>query len=316
MQELRLVLIVVGALAIGALLFHGLWTNKREGKSKFADKPLGKLRVDQETASLDEPEDDYLVESGEIKRKHRKEPDFSRDDRMPDPLIDDFPAMVPSGAEPEESGFDAEPSAVNLQAAQEEQDTLLATDVTEATETSVATPQLDIAPTSAVAPEATQDSVDEPAQVEPSVSAEPEEPEMQVLVLNVHAAGNAPFIGTKLFDSMQQHGLSYGEMDIFHYRVEVSGTSKVLFSVANIMHPGTLAHSDPAQFSTQGISFFMTLPCYAEPDQNFNLMLKIAQQIADDLGGNVLDDQRNLMTPDRLAAYRRQIQEFTSAKID
>ena len=313
MQELRLVLIVVGALAIGALLFHGLWTNKREGKSKFADKPLGKLRVDQETASLDEPEDDYLVESGEIKRKHRKEPDFSRDDRMPDPLIDDFPAMVPSGAEREESGFDAESSAVNLQEAQEEQDTLLET---EATETSVATPQPDIAPMSAVAPDATLDSMTEPAQAEPNVSAEPEELEMQVLVLNVHAAANTSFIGTKLFDSMQQHGLSYGEMDIFHYRVEVSGTSKVLFSVANIMHPGTLAHSDPAQFSTQGISFFMTLPCYAEPDQNFNLMLKIAQQIADDLGGNVLDDQRNLMTPDRLAAYRRQIQEFTSAQID
>ena len=73
------------------------------------------------------------------------------------------------------------------------------------------------------------------------------------------------------------------------------------------------AYSGPAEFTTKGISFFMTLPCYGEAEQNFNLMLRTAQQIADDLGGNVLDDQRNLMTPDRLASYRRQIVEFNAA---
>ncbi|MCV5975494.1 cell division protein ZipA, partial [Escherichia coli] len=93
----------------------------------------------------------------------------------------------------------------------------------------------------------------------------------------------------------------------------LSGNGKVLFSVANMMHPGTFEHADPAEFTTKGISFFMTLPCYGEAEQNFNLMLRTAQQIADDLGGNVLDDQRNLMTPDRLASYRRQIVEFNAA---
>jgi cell division protein ZipA len=109
---------------------------------------------------------------------------------------------------------------------------------------------------------------------------------------------------------MQQNGLLYGEMDIFHRHADLSGTGKILFSVANMMQPGTLAHGDPAQFSTKGISFFMTLPCYGDAGQNFKLMLRTAQQIADDLGGNVLDDSRNLMTPDRLASYRRQIQQF------
>ncbi|MEF1281809.1 cell division protein ZipA C-terminal FtsZ-binding domain-containing protein, partial [Vibrio fortis] len=35
-----------------------------------------------------------------------------------------------------------------------------------------------------------------------------------------------------------------------------------------------------------------------------------AQQIADDLGGNVLDESRNLMTPNRLSEYRKQIRDF------
>ena len=76
------------------------------------------------------------------------------------------------------------------------------------------------------------------------------------------------------------------------------------------MQPGTLEHDNPADFTTKGISFFMTLPCYGQADQNFNVMLSAAQQIADDLSGNVLDESRNLMTPNRLSEYRKQIRDF------
>ena len=147
-----------------------------------------------------------------------------------------------------------------------------------------------------------------------SASVEKEDDSFEVIVLNVHCAGEEPFLGTKLFDSMQQNGLVYGEMDIFHRHADLSGTGKVLFSVANMMQPGTLAHNDPADFTTKGISFFMTMPCFGDAEQNFKLMLKTAQQIADDLGANVLDDSRNLMTPNRLDSYRAQIQEFKAAQ--
>lgn len=136
--------------------------------------------------------------------------------------------------------------------------------------------------------------------------------DMEVIIFHVHAAGSSEFVGTQLFNSMQQHGLHYGAMDIFHCHTDTSGTGKVLFSVANMMNPGTLAHDDPATFITKGISFFMTLPCYGDAEQNFKLMLKTAQQIADDLGANVLDDKRNLMTPNRLSAYRQQIRDYVA----
>ncbi|MEZ8383506.1 cell division protein ZipA C-terminal FtsZ-binding domain-containing protein, partial [Vibrio splendidus] len=38
-----------------------------------------------------------------------------------------------------------------------------------------------------------------------------------------------------------------------------------------------------------------------------------AQKIADDMGGNVLDESRNLMTPNRLSDYRKQIRDFMTA---
>lgn len=278
MQELRFVLIIVGALAIAALLFHGLWTSKKEGKSKFGDKPLGKLEVDQEDTVPSRafaPEDDY-----EIIRKDRKEPDFGLSDTAPeaDPLISDYEPTVDA--------------------------TTVINTVEEEIELEV--PSMVVEKDKA---EAVTDSVTE-EQPSATDNKEPKSDEMEVIVLNVHCAGNEPFVGTKLFDSMQQNGLLYGEMDIFHRHADMSGTGKVLFSVANMMQPGTLKHDDPAEFTTKGISFFMTLPCFGDPAQNFKLMLKTAQQIADDLSGNVLDDARNMMTPDRLDAYRKQIQDF------
>ncbi|ELP5730332.1 cell division protein ZipA [Vibrio vulnificus] len=308
MQELRFVLIVVGALAIIALLFHGLWTSKKEGKAKFGDKPLSKLDLSesesQSTGSYVAPEDDY-----EIIRKERKEPAFEEDRPfavepvLGDPLIDELDSLESKENKFSQPKFEPEENTIEIVAKEQSQfEPVVPLDTAVSSKTPVFDNEM-----------ATSTEAVELVEEQESAIETPEE-ELQVIVLNVHCAGESPFVGTKLFDSMQQNGLVYGEMDIFHRHLDMSGTGKVLFSVANMMHPGTLKHDDPADFTTKGISFFMTLPCYGEADQNFNLMLKTAQKIADDLGGNVLDDKRNLMTPDRLAGYRRQIVEFKASK--
>ena len=294
MQELRFVLIIVGALAIAALLFHGLWTSKKEGKAKFGNKPLGKLDVDNDDSDVAPerafaPEDDF-----EIIKKERKEPGFVEHNEMvADPLIDNLPETEPvseSFVEDPKAAFDKEEVELDVP--------------------SFSSRSLDDI-------EEKPDPIVEPVIEEPVVEKEPEpleETPLEVIVLNVHCSGDEPFVGTKLFDSMQQNGLIYGEMDIFHRHADLSGTGKVLFSVANMMQPGTLKHDDPAEFTTKGISFFMTMPCFGDAEQNFKLMLKTAQQIADDLGANVSDDARNLMTPNRLDSYRAQIQQFKAAQ--
>lgn len=305
MQELRFVLIVVGALAIIALLFHGLWTSKKEGKAKFGDKPLSKLDLSESEPQSAQhyvaPEDDY-----EIIRKERKEPAFEEkkpfesEPMMGDPLIDELD--LGNGKENKFS-----------QPKLEQDEPLFNRDDAESAFSSVPASSERVSVSESVDWQPDMAVSEESAIVEEPVAEQPDDQDLQVIVLNVHCAGDSPFVGTKLFDSMKQNGLVYGEMDIFHRHLDMSGTGKVLFSVANMMHPGTLKHDDPAEFTTKGISFFMTLPCYGEADQNFNLMLKTAQKIADDLGGNVLDEKRNLMTPDRLASYRRQIVEFKAA---
>ncbi|CAK2642830.1 MULTISPECIES: cell division protein ZipA [Vibrio] len=344
MQELRFVLIIVGALAIAALLFHGLWTSKKEGKAKFGDKPLGKLDND----SLDEaetipnrsfaPEDDF-----EIIRKERKEPDFAVSPSATDPLIDSDPLTAPQVKEVHEDDIELN----DLPSFSVEDPIKVESEPEELKEEKVIEPEV---PSFELTDEQkenhagfkeqygsfeeTSETVDEPlvpnetfTPGEPVVAKEVVTPQsapveeaksdeelgLEVIVLNVHCAGEIPFVGTELFRSMENNGLTYGEMSIYHCFAQSSDEPKVIFSVANMMQPGTLEHDDPADFTTKGISFFMTLPCYGQADQNFNVMLSAAQKIADDMGGNVLDESRNLMTPNRLSDYRKQIRDFMTA---
>ncbi|GAD78283.1 cell division protein ZipA [Vibrio ezurae] len=350
MQELRIVLIVVGVLAIAGLLIHGLWTNKREQSGRFSDKPLSKLddeplsessvAQDNSAKQTVAPEDDFEVVKVTSK-SDKKEPSFSGfDDDIGDPLLetaqgdkfskahqptevvkptvsvkpDELPTITISSDayskhddEPSSAFITKEPSATEPTVDQPELTKPVASEV----KAEQAPIRFDnnsaFAEKDSPAP-TTEEVVAQP--VTPEAPAKVEEPEMEVLVLHVEARGKEEFIGSDLFVSMEQNGLHFGPMDIYHRHVEISGTGKVLFSVANMLKPGTLSHDDPATFTTKGLSFFMTLPCYGDPEQNFKIMLHTAQMIADNLSGNVLDDKRTLMTRDRIDAYKRQIQDF------
>lgn len=355
MQELRSVLIIVGALAIVALLFHGLWTSRKESKSKFSDKNGEEDNL--ESVPMGDEEYDVVVKPTPSQQAFGLERTFAGDPlEADDPLTvsasessnqmtDNFNAgdnqghldtveletenVVGSGApfdardEQAHSMYISSDSlddeddlpSVKLNADEPLEQEVIFSDGDEmiSKPRTISVDPLAPSPLSSdelseLQPSAQQDLFEQP-EVPPQVEEEQED-ELQVLVLHVHTANDEPFVGTKLFDSMQQNGLIYGEMDIYHRHADLSGNGPVLFSVANMMQPGTLHHDDPDTYTTLGISFFMTLPGFGDPEQNFKLMLKTAQQIADDLSANVLDDQRNLMTPDRLAQYRSQIRDF------
>ncbi|MUK65658.1 cell division protein ZipA [Aliivibrio fischeri] len=319
MQELRLVLILVGALAIAALLFHGLWTSRKETSSKFGKKVDIDFDsdVDDEQAApmrgFDQPKEDVVVQ------KERKEPAFAREEvsTSDDPLFE--------GTVSSESNKFTEQEKPTVQQAQPQPVTQ------QVQEPAVGRIEPEVKPVASVKreeptisfsaiddevltqPEPIQAKVDIPetsTYLEPEIIIEEPEPEEDVIVINVHGMGSDRFSGNRLFNSLEQNGLVFGDMAIYHRHSDLSGAGKVLFSVANMVSPGHFQVPEGEEFSTPGISFFLPLPCYGDAEHNFKLMLQTAQMISSELGGNVLDEKRDMLTPNKIDEYKQRVKVF------
>lgn len=133
----------------------------------------------------------------------------------------------------------------------------------------------------------------EPIQLTPEpVKEEPLGDPQDVLVLHVIAREGEQLLGAELLPCLLSLNFKFGDMDIFHRHLDNAGNGKVLFSMANMLKPGVFDPDNMEQFVTQGVVLFMTLPCHGDPLMNFSIMLNSAQQLADDLGAEVMDDKR------------------------
>ena len=104
------------------------------------------------------------------------------------------------------------------------------------------------------------------------------------------------FSGEKLFKAIETAGLIHGEMDIFHYPGDNKTETFALFSLANLVEPGTFNLSESAQFSTPGISLFMRLPCRIDNNDAYDKFIKVAIIIATELDGELCDETRSRLT--------------------
>ncbi|WP_144209209.1 cell division protein ZipA [Shewanella donghaensis] len=142
---------------------------------------------------------------------------------------------------------------------------------------------------------------------EPVVKDEPLGDPQDVLVLHVVARDGEQMHGAELLPCLLSLNFKFGDMDIFHRHQDNAGNGKVLFSMANMLKPGVFDPDSMEQFVTQGVVLFMTLPCHGDALMNFSIMLNSAQQLADDLGAEVLDDKRLAWTDVNKQAYLSRI---------
>ncbi|QSP94042.1 cell division protein ZipA [Marinobacter salinisoli] len=132
----------------------------------------------------------------------------------------------------------------------------------------------------------------------------------EVVVINVLARDNAEFKGPDLQKLFEACGLEYGDMDIYHRHESADTTSPVQFSVASAVEPGTFKPKDIPALSTPGISFFMSMPGPHNALQAFDFMLETAQCVVRNLGGELKDERRSVMTPQTVEHCRQRIREF------
>ena len=138
----------------------------------------------------------------------------------------------------------------------------------------------------------------------------PRHEDAQVYSLNVVARAEQGFSGDDVLRTLLGCGLRFGDMDFFHLSEIDGGAPTIQFSVANMMQPGVFDLDDMEVLSTKGLMFFVTLPGPADMTRAFDLMLQTAQTVAENLGGDVLDETRSVLTKQYVERARQAIREF------
>lgn len=132
----------------------------------------------------------------------------------------------------------------------------------------------------------------------------------EVIVINVLARKEKAFDGVALKKLFEACGLEFGDMEIYHRHESDDTRSPVQFSVANAVEPGTFRAQDMVKMKTPGISFFMSMPGPSDSLKAFEFMLETAQCVVHNLGGELKDERRSVMTPQTIEHCRQRIREF------
>ena len=141
----------------------------------------------------------------------------------------------------------------------------------------------------------------EPKVVKQTTSDAPQD----VLVIHLMANKGETLKGEDLLAVSVEVGLRYGAMKIFHRHISDDGSGPVLFSMANLVNPGTFDLNTMPKITTPGVTLFMALDDLDDPSNAFEIMIEAINKMAEKLPLNVMDESRSSMTLQTIEHYRQ-----------
>ncbi|MGC3834250.1 cell division protein ZipA [Moritella viscosa] len=309
MQDLRLVLIILGFIAIVALVAHGLWSNKKNQVKPLKDKPLSK--VDANVKDKQGFDLDGIGEKRVVSHVEKIEPQFGAAEITQD-------TTVLTGAF---TASDVETPSPTIDTAMND----VSYDVVETSAVEVkSAPVLEeqVAAESQTQNDLDNSGVDTADNTDTHAATVQDKPvddtaDEAVFVINIMAREGKSIAGAELLQELSAFGFKFGAMDIFHRHVDAAGKGPVIFSLANMVKPGVFDIDMMEQFESPGVSLFMMFPCAGQASHNYSLMLGAAERIAEAVDGLLMDGSRNPLTEEAIEqeqAFIRQLEQKVLAK--
>ncbi|HVR81021.1 MAG TPA: cell division protein ZipA [Luteimonas sp.] len=132
----------------------------------------------------------------------------------------------------------------------------------------------------------------------------------KIVTLYIAARAGEVLHGPDIVVAAEKTGLSYGHMNVFHRLLEGHPERGPVFSVANIMKPGSFDMASIQSLETPAIAFFLTLPAPATALDAWEMMLPTAERMTELLDGVLLDEQRNALGRQRVQHLRDELRAY------
>ncbi|QBQ55851.1 cell division protein ZipA [Nitrosococcus wardiae] len=294
MNDLRLALLAVGVLVLVVVYLYSQWEAKRKG---IRDQELGRRRMPtlgayeeglEAPAGSTEPPQEVKISPQEPEASPTSQPPGgSQESRGPEEeFLEDLDGLATLVEETKEDHPEKIPERTEVMSTKEAKKSRFAL------------------------PKKWFKTKSQSESQSPPPPPETLGPEL-IIVLTVVARGKSMFRGTDIVQVLEGKGLRHGEMNIYH---AYSPGGRAVFSVANIMEPGSFDLEQMDHFSSPGLTLFLRLPGPAGGFAAFDAMLETAELLAEKLNGEVRDERRNVLTTQAIEQIRERILAFNRTR--
>jgi cell division protein ZipA len=135
-------------------------------------------------------------------------------------------------------------------------------------------------------------------------------PEIQ-LVLFIAADNEKGLDGNMVLKSLEEQGLYFGDMDIFHYPADDEEKDSSLFRVANGVKPWTLQPQDLKDSYTPGLSILMNLPTSIDQHIAISKFVSISRKLAKSMDASLKNQSQTLFTDEDEAKMKLVAEQYT-----
>ena len=133
------------------------------------------------------------------------------------------------------------------------------------------------------------------------------EPTETVLILSVLAREGSSLSGDSINSVALACNMVFGDMNIYH---RMGADNTPVFSMVNMLKPGSFDPATIHELNTPGISLFMQLPGPADASAAFEDMLQTAYRMAETLEARLCDRSRQPLTESIAEEYRATAASF------